>query len=159
MNNMEDLRLCVGADDDDYIADWLMDFIYHTSGLIISDVEILKYLYQEKDLNESDQGIYRSSSRENKRNNDERAKRKNREIWEIHKNRFYHPFGYYPVDKHGRYTNEESEIAYYKRYDTPHPLTKFLKRQSNKKVRNIDPDVALRGGEYKKVYDYWWELY
>jgi hypothetical protein len=35
--------------------------------------------------------------------------------------------------------------------------TKYLKRQSNKKIRR-SCDVFQRGG-YKKQYDYWWELY
>lgn len=69
--------------------------------------------------------------------------------------------GYFPVGHDGYWTDEEDEILYYKRYDSPHNRTKFLKRQSNKAIRKMDveKDEALKGGDYKKVYDYQWELH
>lgn len=34
----------------------------------------------------------------------------------------------------------------------------FAKRQSNKKVRKSN-NFPLKGGGYRKVYDYWWEVF
>lgn len=93
-----------------------------------------------------------------KRKLEVREKKRHKRISDAINRKFYHPFGYYPVDDRGKYTNEEEEITYYKRYRTTQ-LSKFLKRQSNKKIRHMDIDEALQGGDYKKVYDYWWILY
>ena len=35
---------------------------------------------------------------------------------------------------------------------------KYLKRQSNKKIRKIK-HYLIKRGDYKKLYDYWWMLY
>lgn len=70
--------------------------------------------------------------------------------------------GYYPVDKHGEYADDEEDVAYYKRMNESHKQTKFLKRQSNKAIRSMDideEDATMNGGDYKKVYDYQWELH
>lgn len=84
-------------------------------------------------------------------------KKKHKKAWE--ETHGYHPFGYYPVDKNGNYTRNEEEIAYYKRDNGYQARKKLLKRQSNKKIRKFVSEEALKGGEYKKVFDYWWELY
>ena len=34
--------------------------------------------------------------------------------------------------------------------------TKAIRRQANKRIRK--QDEAYQGGEYKKAYDYWWEI-
>lgn len=36
--------------------------------------------------------------------------------------------------------------------------SKFLKRQSNKKIRRHQSYIS-NGGFYKKIFDYWWELW
>ena len=36
--------------------------------------------------------------------------------------------------------------------------TKWLRRLSNRRIRRMK-DVTLNNGQYKKVFDYWWELY
>lgn len=97
-------------------------------------------------------------SLDQKRRLESRHKKRHMRIWEMTKNSYYHPFGYYPVDKHGDYTNNKDEIAYYKRISGSR-MSKFLKRQSNKKIRRKILDEALKGGDYKKWFDYWWELY
>ena len=35
--------------------------------------------------------------------------------------------------------------------------TKYLKRQSNKRVRRSQS--SMRHGQYKRLFDYWWELF
>jgi hypothetical protein len=32
-----------------------------------------------------------------------------------------------------------------------------MKRRSNKKLRRSDPDVAYRGGKYKRIFNYYWQ--
>lgn len=36
-------------------------------------------------------------------------------------------------------------------------ITKYLRRKGNRVVRRADQ--ALRGGEYRRLYPYWWELF
>lgn len=36
-------------------------------------------------------------------------------------------------------------------------ITKYLRRKGNRVVRRAD--LALRGGEYRRLYPYWWELF
>lgn len=44
------------------------------------------------------------------------------------------------------------------RYNIPgHRAAKYFRRLSNKKVRKFP--YAMNGGLYRKVYDYWWEIY
>ena len=52
MSNLEDLKLCVGSDDNDYVADWLMDFMYNTRGIVISDAEVMEYLAKNREDND-----------------------------------------------------------------------------------------------------------
>ena len=37
-------------------------------------------------------------------------------------------------------------------------ISKYLKRLSNKKVRRTPVEITLRRGDYRRVFDYWWEL-
>lgn len=161
MTNFEDLKSCFENEYDkdaiNDVADWLMDFVYNEFNITISDAEVMDYLRGQCIQAEEEIMIANDSMKRKYRNNDLHQK-KAKQIWEANKGRFYHPFGYYPVDKHGNYTEDESQIAYFKRYDTP-SNSKFLKRQSNKKIRRMNTEDAMRGGEYKKVFDYWWELY
>lgn len=69
----------------------------------------------------------------------------------------FSPSGAFPVDKFGRYTSNKEEIEYYKRYWRG-SRSKYLKRQSNKKLRRYKHEVPSRGG-YRKVFDFWWELW
>ena len=49
MSNLEDLALCVDSTNKDYVIDWLMDFMYNTRGITISDVEVAEYLARDRD--------------------------------------------------------------------------------------------------------------
>lgn len=162
MTNFEDLRSCFENEyDEDAIndvADWLMDFVYNEFNITISDAEVMDYLRGQCIQAEDEDMIDHDSMKRKYRNNGLHQK-KARQIWEANNGRFYHPFGYYPVDKNGNPTDDESQIAYFKRYDTSSSRSKFLKRQSNKKIRRMNTEDTMRGGEYKKIFDYWWELY
>ena len=93
------------------------------------------------------------------RDKEERSKKHREKLWKIHSHRFYHPFGYYPVGEGGRFTDDEDEILFYRRYSCHPKYRKYLKRQSNKAVRRMDQEELLRGSDYKKLFDLWWELY
>ena len=58
------------------------------------------------------------------------------------------------------WTGNKDEILYYaKVYKSKHTVRySYYKRYSNKKVRKYDIDVRLKGGAYKKVFDYWWTV-
>ena len=56
-------------------------------------------------------------------------------------------------------TDDEDEILFYRRYSCHPKYRKYLKRQSNKKVRRTNQEELLRGSDYKKLFDLWWELY
>ena len=50
--------------------------------------------------------------------------------------------------------------VYYKRFYWTRGVKKYLRRQSNKAIRNATFDeLPTRGCGYKKKYDLWWELY
>ena len=36
---------------------------------------------------------------------------------------------------------------------------KELRRISNQRVRRTDPDFAMKGSMYRKVFDYWWTIF
>lgn len=106
------------------------------------------------DYDEEDSYKEKEKRAAQRRKEDRKHKRKARKIWA--EGSFYG--GYYPVDKHGNYADEEENIAYFKREDTG-KRSRFLKKQSNRKIRQDNSDEALKGGEYKKKFDYRWELY
>ena len=149
------------------VINWLINFAKDVCGQEISDSEIEKYLYTEaKEIEEESHDedshvdisdLPQRKSRRDRRRNDALKKKKAKAISET--GGFFNP--YYPVDKHGNHTDNEDDIAYYKRQYESSNRTKFLKRQSNKAIRKMDveDDVALSGGDYKKVYDYQWELH
>lgn len=71
---------------------------------------------------------------------------------------------YYPVywkasgviDKYGDY-DETNSKGHYKRYYRG-SRSKFLKKLSNKKIRNYRGYVENKGNKHKRLYDFWWEL-
>ena len=160
MSNFDDLMMCFENDIKENaiydVADWLRDFLLDND-VDISDIEIMNYL-RSQCIQEEEENMIESDSMKRKHRNNELHQKKAKRIWEMNSNRFYHPFGYYPVDKNGDFTDDPDQIAYYKRYNTTQ-YSKFLKRQSNKKIRKMITEDALRGSDYKKLYDYWWELY
>lgn len=57
----------------------------------------------------------------------------------------------------GAYYNEKKK-RYIKCPSSNTPgYTKSLRKISNRRVRKSD--IPLKGCSYKKLYDYWWELY
>lgn len=57
--------------------------------------------------------------------------------------------GVYYDDKKQRY------IKYSLR--NSHGYTKYLRKVSNRRVRKSD--ISMNGSSYKRLYDYWWELF
>ena len=87
-----------------------------------------------------------SPSRTNKWNR-ERSHRKKLEMLSNLSGIFY---GVYPrIGRDGK--------IYYKHYWRGKRST-YLKHVSNKKIRRYQGEIPCRGG-YKKVFDYWWELF
>lgn len=64
----------------------------------------------------------------------------------------------YPVDENGDYHGDVNTATYFKR-EYRGSRSKYLKRQSNKKLRRYKGEVFMRGGGYRKVFDFWWEMY
>lgn len=65
-----------------------------------------------------------------------------------------------PVDKHGNYTEDKDDIAYYKRQyigGGKNGITDICKKRSNRIVRRYHGKIP-KGNSYKKLYDYWWEI-
>ena len=155
MTNLEDLKLCISSDDEDYIADWLIDFAYYVSNYIVSDAEIFEYLNHDRIEWQPPKLPQKPASQ--RRINDSLHRKHTENIWNANSNRFYHPFGYFPVDEDGRYTDNKDEVAYYKRFTWKPGRKKWMKRRSNKKLRRSDPDVAYRGGKYKRIFNYYWQ--
>ena len=66
--------------------------------------------------------------------------------------------GIYPVDKDGYYVNDDSpEFIRFKR-SYRGKRSKYLKRYCNKRVRRKD-NFSLKGNGYRKVSEFWWELW
>ena len=84
-----------------------------------------------------------------KRNGVDKEKQRRKTIYEINRRRFYLPSGVYKEERDGK--------EYYKRYYRG-KRSKYLKKLSNKKVRRYNGEISGKGG-YKKLFDYWWELY
>ena len=80
----------------------------------------------------------------------DREKRMAIDLW----NTYLAPSG---IDKDEYYTNDPNEIVYVKRLYRG-SRSKFLKRRSNKKVRRYQREFPNHGG-YRRVFDFWWELY
>lgn len=84
-----------------------------------------------------------------KRNGADKEKQRCKKIYEINRRRFYLPSGVLKKEK----DDEEYYIRFYRG-----KRSKYLKKLSNKKVRKYDGEISGKGG-YKKLFDYWWELY
>lgn len=79
-----------------------------------------------------------------------RAKERNRRLKKLY-NETKNGFGV------GAYYNEKKKrYIKYSPSNTP-GYAKSLRRISNRRVRK--GDIPLKGSSYKKMYDYWWELY
>lgn len=93
----------------------------------------------------------------------EKVKRRNRmsdtEKYRDHL-KFLSSLNHYPSGaylKTGSFTNQVSkEHWYYKRYYRG-KASMYLKRQASKKVRRKTEEIK-KGGSYRKVFDFWWEL-
>ena len=92
---------------------------------------------------------YKKDMRE-RRKNDRKYKKHLKDIAE---NSNSYPSGAYSVDKE---TGEET-VTYYKR-GWRSKLSKYLKRVCNDKIRNNDDETLYNNGEYKKLFDFWWNL-
>lgn len=51
-----------------------------------------------------------------------------------------------------------TDIGTHIKYPRDSNAQRFLKRESNKKVRRYKGDIH-KGNSYRKLFDYWWELY
>lgn len=53
----------------------------------------------------------------------------------------------------------DDNILYYKRaYASDYGDTKFIKRQTNKRIRKMKYDFRKKSCDYRKTFDYWWTL-
>ena len=52
---------------------------------------------------------------------------------------------------------EDGSVIFLKRYYRG-KRSRYLKQQSNKKVRHYKGSIK-NGGHYRRIFDYWWELY
>ena len=52
---------------------------------------------------------------------------------------------------------DEDKQRYIRYHMAGYKVAKYLRRLSNKKVRKYP--YAMNYGMYRKVYDYWWEIY
>lgn len=71
-----------------------------------------------------------------------------------------YPAAAYRVDKNGDWTDDPEDTKYVKRcYRENRPgISGYLKKLANRKVRRFDGEIGNYGA-YKKVFDYWWNLY
>ena len=77
-------------------------------------------------------------------------RRKLKKLYEqTHARRKYAGGAYFNEDKH-RYV----KYCPYTRSRTG--IAKWLRKQANKKIRRLNK--SLRNSQYRKVYDYWWNL-
>ena len=99
--------------------------------------------------------INKETKIQRKRNRDRRYKAKAKRKYQDLKNSFPSPF--YPVGKDGGYESDENKIVRYKRDYNP-PRAKWLRKVSNKKVRK-EKEIPSKGSGFKKLFDYWWNLW
>ena len=71
-----------------------------------------------------------------------------------------YPSPSYGVDRQGNWTDNDADVLYYKKcYKSKHASRfKYYKNQSSRKVRR-NKDLVLKGGEYKKFYEYQWNIW
>lgn len=98
--------------------------------------------------------MHTMGSRNEKRCRDRKYKEKLKHLYE--KNSWM-VSKYDPKDPRCR---KDISKVYYKRNYWKKGAKKYLRRQSNRTIRNAAFDnIPLRGCNYKKNYDLWWELY
>lgn len=61
-----------------------------------------------------------------------------------------------PVDCNGDYTDDPDDVKYIRR-EYRGRMSKFLKKIGNRKIRRYNGDISS-GCEYKRLFDFWWEL-
>ena len=62
----------------------------------------------------------------------------------------------YPVGNNGEFSTVDDAV--YFRRDWRGSRSKIFKKVSNKKIRSYKGDIPKNGG-YRKVFDFWWEIY
>lgn len=66
---------------------------------------------------------------------------------------------FYPSPAYAKFKNNTDEIIYYRRaYASDFGDTRFIKKETNKKVRNINNEFRKKSCDYKRAYEYWWNL-
>ena len=98
---------------------------------------------------------YRKEREMNSYKRDVKYKERMKKLAKVCEDRWYAPV--YPVGSDGHYIDSIEDMAYVKRVWRG-SRSKYLKQQSNKKLRQYKGDVPNCSG-YKKVFDFWWELY
>ena len=99
--------------------------------------------------------IDRKSKRKNRRNNQQKYKAHLKKLNDIKAGWYLSPVYYY----RGSYKNpREDRHCYYKRiYKSQY--SKYLKKCSNKAVRRCSFEHISSGNNYRRLFDYNWELY
>lgn len=82
-------------------------------------------------------------------------KQKIKKLAKLCEEKWYAPA--YPVGVDGHYIDDYENMTYVKRVWRG-SRSKYLKQQSNRKLRRYKGDVPNFGG-YKRVFDFWWEMY
>lgn len=84
------------------------------------------------------------------------ARRKDKKRRQIIERYAYHPsIGYL---KHDFVDGEWETVGTHIQYPKDSNRQRFLKRESNRKVRRYTKSISSGGG-YRKLFDYWWNLY
>lgn len=98
--------------------------------------------------------MQKESSRNTKRHRDKKYKEK---LKHLHKINSWMVSKYDPEDD---YCRKDITKVYYRRFYWTKGVKKWLRRQSNKAIRNATFDeIPHKGCGYKKKYDLWWELF
>ena len=111
--------------------------------------------YEEEGLIEMSRNPYRREHSLNSYKRDVKYKERMKKFAKLCKERWYSPV--YPVNSDGHYVDDMDDMAYIKRVWRGN-RSRYLKQQSNKKLRQYKGEIP-DGGGYKKVFDFWWELY
>ena len=98
--------------------------------------------------------MQRNDSRNTKRNRDRRYKEKLKRLYKVNS------WMVSKRDPEDDFCRRDITKVYYKRFYWTNGVKKWLRRQSNKAIRNATFDeIPMKGCGYKKKYDLWWELY
>ncbi len=66
--------------------------------------------------------------------------------------------GFAAWTKDGDWADDLDEAEFVERYWRP-KRSKNIKKFCNRKLRHIDPETAFQNGDYKKLTEFWWDLY